>query len=120
MPKSPAFLLMSTALLSGCDRIHDSHSLLVGKWAPQGAACDSPGLVVYNKEGLWAGDDVSGRWQVDGDRLTTQVAERGGSDEPGRKVSEKPSISKVLALSQTDLTLQLPDGSTRMLKRCRR
>jgi hypothetical protein len=121
MSKSPTLLLLlSTALLSGCDRIYDSHSQLVGGWAPSGAACDSPGGVVYNKEGVWAGYDVSGRWKLDGDRLTTWVTERGGFDEPGRKVSEKPSTSIILALSQTDLTLRLADGSTQMLKRCRR
>ena len=121
--QSPALLtfLAAAALLGGCDRIHTPDSRLVGGWAPAGAACGGPGMVVYDKEGLWAGDDVSGRWTVDGDRLTTRVTERGGSDQPGRKVSgEKPSVSTILAVSQTELTLRLPDGSTRTLKRCRR
>jgi hypothetical protein len=122
MRRSPVLrLLLSISLVTGCHRLSESQSPLVGGWAPPGEGCDSPGGVVYNKEGVWAGYDVSGRWTLDGDRLTTQVTERGGSDRPGRKVSgEKPSVSTILALSQTDLTLRLADGSTQRLKRCRR
>jgi hypothetical protein len=114
-------LLLSIALLAGCDRLPKSRSLLVGGWAPPGEACDSRDGVVYDKQGVWAGYNVSGRWTLDGRRLTTLVTERGGFDQPARKVSgEKPAAATVLLLSQTDLTLRLPDGSTRMLKRCRR
>jgi hypothetical protein len=120
--KAPALLLLLAApLLNGCDRSPETVSLLVGGWAPPGAACDSRGSVVYDKAGAWAGYDVSGRWTLSGDRLTTEVTERGGYDQPARKVSgEKPSVSRVLSLSQTDLTLRLADGSTQALKRCRR
>ncbi len=113
-------LVLATTFLSGCHRLSESRSLLVGGWAPPGEACDSRGGVVYDKEGVWAGYDVSGSWKLEGDRLTTWVTERGGFDQPGRKVSgEKPSTATIVSLSPTDLTLRLADGSTQTLKRCR-
>lgn len=122
MRKTPALLLLLTAsLLAGCDRQLGSTSPLVGGWAPPGQACNGRDEVVYDKEGVWAGYDVSGRWKLDGDRLTTWVTERGGFDEPAHKVSgEKPAAATIVSLSQTDLALRLADGSTRALKRCHR
>lgn len=120
-PASLLLLLLAAAGTIGCGRPSEAGSPLVGGWAPPGQPCDSRDGVVYDKAGVWAGYDVSGRWKLDGDRLTTWVDERGGSDEPGRKVSgEKPATATILSLSQTDLTLRLQDGSTRMLKRCRK
>jgi hypothetical protein len=122
MSRAPALLLLLTAtVMTGCHRVSESRSPLVGGWAPPGEACDSRGGVVYDKAGVWAGYNVSGRWKLDGDRLTTWVTERGGYDQPGRKVSgEKPSSATIISLSQTDLTLRLENGSTQTLKRCRR
>ena len=121
MRPAPALLLLfATALLAGCNRSAESRRLLAGGWAPPGEACDSHGGVFYDKGGSWAGDNVSGRWTLDGDRLTTSVTERGGFDRPASKVSgEPPSTSKILSLSQTGLTLRLADGSTQTLQRCR-
>jgi hypothetical protein len=114
-------LMLTAALAAGCNRDPESISPLVGGWAPPGSSCDSRGGVDYDRTGAWAGYDVSGRWKLDGDRLTTWVTERGGYDQPGRKVSgEKPTTATVLSLTPTDLTLRLPDGSTQALKRCRR
>ena len=122
MNRAPALLLLLTAAVAaGCGRTSEAGSPLVGGWAPPGASCDSRGGVVYNKEGVWAGYDVSGRWKLDGDRLTTWVDERGGYDQPGRKVSwERPVTATILSLSQTDLSLRLQDGSTQALKRCQK
>jgi hypothetical protein len=121
MIRPPALLLLLAMALAGCGQKPKTVSLLIGGWAPPGATCDSRGGVVYDKTGAWAGYDVSGHWTLDGDRLTTWVDERGGYDQPGRKVSgEKPSKMAVLSLTQSDLTLRLPDGSTQALKRCRR
>src|SRR5690242_10508405 len=104
---STLLLLLVTALLNGCDRFPKNRTLLVGGWAPAGAACDGRSEVVYDKEGVWAGYDVSGRWTLDGRRLTTRVTERGGFDQPARKVGERPSTATILGLSPTDLTLRL-------------
>jgi hypothetical protein len=112
--------ILAAALAAGCERKSEAGSPLVGGWAPPGEACDSSGGVVYGKDGAWAGYDVSGRWTLDGDRLTRRVTERGGFDQPGRKVSgEKPVTATILSLSQTELTLRLEDGSTQRLRRCR-
>jgi hypothetical protein len=114
-------LLLAAAALAGCGRNAESRRLLAGGWAPPGQACDSRGGVFYDKGGTWAGYDVSGRWTLEGDRLRTWVDERGGFDQPARKVSgEKPSAATLLSLSQTELTLRLQDGSTQRLQRCRR
>jgi hypothetical protein len=95
--------------------------MLIGGWAPPGQSCDSNGGVFYDKGGSWAGYNVSGSWTLDGVHLRTQVAERGGFDQPARKVSgERPVTATILSLTQADLTLRLPDGSTQALKRCRR
>jgi hypothetical protein len=113
-------LLLAAALPAGCDGKSVPRVLLVGGWAPQGGACDSAGGVFYDKEGTWAGYDVVGTWKLSGDRLTTQITERGGYDRPARKVSgEKPTTMTILSLSQTDLTERLADGSTQTLQRCR-
>ena len=122
MKPASLFLILATALASGaCDRLASAQAIrMAGGWAPPGQACDSRDGVAYDKAGTWAGYDVSGRWTLRGDRLTTWVEERGGYDQPGRKVSgEKPKVSTVLALSDTDLTLRQADGSTLSLKRCR-
>jgi hypothetical protein len=120
-PVRVLLLLTATLTLSACDRLANANSLrLVGGWAPPGSPCDSRGGVVYDKGGSWAGYDVSGRWKLRGDRLTTWITERGGYDEPGRTVTgEKPQRSTILSLSRTDLTLRQDDGSTLSLKRCR-
>lgn len=122
MNPTPALLLLfATALLAGCNQNGESRRLLSGGWAPPGEACDSRGGIFYDKGGSWAGYNVSGRWTLQGDRLTTTVTERGGFDRPGRTVSgEKPVTANVLSLSETDLTLRLPDGSTQALGRCKR
>jgi hypothetical protein len=121
MIRHPALVLLIGMALAGCDQKPRTPSPLVGGWAPPGAACDSPGGVVYDKSGAWAGYNVAGRWKLDGDKLTTWVDERGGYDRPARKVSgEKPSTMTVLSLTPTDLLLRLADGSTQQLNRCRR
>ncbi|MEI9890006.1 MAG: hypothetical protein WDN45_04625 [Caulobacteraceae bacterium] len=114
--------MLAAALASAaCDNMAKAERLkLIGGWAPAGTACDSAGGVVYDKEGAWAGYDVSGRWRLDGHRLTTWVTEIGGYDKPARKVEKaKPAASTVVSMSQTDLVLKLEDGSARSLKRCR-
>jgi hypothetical protein len=120
-PTPVRLLILATVLLAGCDRNPESRRLLAGGWAPPGQACDSRGGVFYDKGGSWAGYDVSGRWTLDGDRLKTEVTERGGFDQPGRKVSGEPaSTATILSLSQTELTLRLADGSMQTLQRCQR
>jgi hypothetical protein len=121
MKSAPALLLFAAAtLLAGCDRNPEARRLLAGGWAPPGQACDSRDGVFYDKGGSWAGYDVSGRWTLNGDRLKTEVTERGGFDRPAVKVSgERPSTATILSLSQTELTLRLADGSTQTLQRCR-
>jgi hypothetical protein len=120
---SPALpLLLATAALAGCGQTSPGVvSPLVGEWAPPGSSCESAGGVAYDKTGEWAGYDVVGTWKLNGNRLTTRVTERGGYDQPARKVSgEKPSTATVVSLSQSDLVLRLPDGSTQRLQRCKR
>jgi hypothetical protein len=116
-------LLIFTAALatSACDRLASADMIkMKGGWAPPGQACDSPSGVYYDKAGRWAGYNVAGQWKLRGVRLTTWVTERGGYDQPGRKVrGEKATVFTVLSLSQTDLTLKQDDGSTLTLKRCR-
>src|SRR6185503_6496394 len=101
MRTAPALLLLlSVALLAGCDRFPKSRSLLVGGWAPPGETCDSRGGGVYDKQGVGAGYDGSGRWTLEARHLTTRVPDRGGFDRPGRKVSgEKPATAPILSLS---------------------
>lgn len=119
-PVGALILCLAAAAVAGCSRGSQPVTLLVGGWAPPGAACDSTDGVFYGKEGVWAGYDVVGRWKLDGDRLTTWVTERGGYDRPAHRVTgEKPSTATVQSLSQTDLALRLADGSTKALKRCR-
>jgi hypothetical protein len=122
MRRAPTlFLLVAAAHLVGCDGKPFRRMMLVGGWAPPGQACDSQGGVFYDRDGSWAGYNVSGRWTLDGRRLRTRVTLRGGFDQPAHKVSgEKPSFATILALSQTALTLRLEDGSTQRLERCRR
>jgi hypothetical protein len=122
MKPAPALaIVLAAALLAGCDGKPFRRMMLVGGWAPPGQSCDSRDGVVYDRDGSWAGYDVAGRWTLDGKRLRTQVTERGGFDQPAHKVSgERPSFATILTLSQTELTLQLKDGSTQTLQRCRR
>jgi hypothetical protein len=95
--------------------------MLVGGWAPAGQPCDSRGGVYYDRDGSWAGYNVSGRWTMDGRHLRTRVTERGGFDQPAHKASgEKPSHATILSLTESELSLRLDDGSTQTLQRCRR
>ncbi len=122
MKPGPALLLLvAAALLAGCQRNSGSRMLLAGGWAPAGQSCDSRGGVVYDKGGSWAGYNVAGRWTLEGDRLRTEITERGGFDQPAHKVSgERPSTATILSLTEAELTLRLEDGSLQALQRCRR
>jgi hypothetical protein len=96
----------------------DSKSLLVGGWALSHIECESDNSIIYSKDGTWSHYNEGGTWSLEGDQLTLRVTERGGYDEdPVRKVREKPSTSKVLSLTKSEL-VQRAGRRTWALRRC--
>ena len=87
-------------------------SPLIGAWAPLDSLCESDNVVTYRTDGTFEAYDISGRWVLRGNKLTTLVTERGAPDE--QSLAVKPAEkhdSIIVSLKAGSLTERWSDGS---------
>lgn len=95
-------------------------SKLVGIWELRGGTCESDNVVTYRANGSFDTYDTSGRWSLNGAKLTSLITKRGDPDERARSiVPAEKHITTIISLTNDSMTERRADGTIHHLRRCR-
>ena len=92
---------------------------LVGGWVIEGNHCDSGDGMIFNADGSFAADQVSGIWRLEGNQLIIRITEQADDDGEYQRVARPVDNRETIRFEGANRYISTwPDGSVHRLIRC--